>query len=109
MDLWIGWTSVEREDDAQRLARQAVERHLAACVQVDGPLQSFYWWNGSLEQAREYRLTFKFIASSREALQHWLRDAHPYENPEWVALPAQSVAPAYLAWARREGTIQSDD
>jgi len=108
MDLWIGWTTVEREDDARRLAREAVEQHFAACVHVEGPVESYYHWKDRLEVSKEYRLTFKFIATTREALQHWLRDVHPYEIHEWSAVPMQSVSHEYLEWARREGTIESD-
>ncbi|HEY5311203.1 MAG TPA: divalent-cation tolerance protein CutA, partial [Pirellulales bacterium] len=52
-------TTVANADEAQRLARQLVERRLAACVQVTGPVTSTYWWQGAIETATEWRCTVK--------------------------------------------------
>lgn len=94
----IGWTTVGAEEVAGQLARNAVEAGVAACVQIDGPIQSFYEWKGKIEVEREWRLVFKFAANRAEALEAWIEANHPYETPQWVACRADRVAPAYARW-----------
>lgn len=98
--LSIAWTTVANMADAERLSQEAVERGLAACVQVDGPIRSWYKWEGKLEVSEEFRLMFKFQSTKLAAIQEWLLAAHPYNNPEWVAVEADTVSIAYLNWAK---------
>ena len=46
-------TTTETKDDAQAIADALVERRLAGCVQVIGPVTSTYRWQGEIETARE--------------------------------------------------------
>jgi periplasmic divalent cation tolerance protein len=46
-------TTTEAEADAQAIARALVEKRLAACVQIIGPITSTYWWQGEIETAEE--------------------------------------------------------
>ncbi len=97
--MFIAWTTVTERTDAERLAADSVARGLAACVQIEGPLVSHYRWQGKLERGEEFRLTFKFVAARQEALENFVRQAHPYETPEWIVIQADRVAEKYLSWA----------
>ncbi len=101
--LWIGWTTIDSLEKARSLARGLVETSLAACVQIDGPMTAVYRWQGNLEESAEWRLWVKFPESRATAIERWLAEHHPYETPQWVAVSASSVGPAYHAWAL-EGT-----
>jgi periplasmic divalent cation tolerance protein len=46
-------TTTETKSDAQAIARALVEKRMAACVQVIGPITSTYWWQGEIETAEE--------------------------------------------------------
>jgi len=93
-------TTVGSEDDARRLAWALLERHLAACVQLER-LESHYCWEGALHAEPEVRLTLKSIPEHLAALQAFLADQHPYKLPQvlWQRLEA---TPAYAAWVRAE-------
>jgi periplasmic divalent cation tolerance protein len=83
---------------ADHIARQLVERHLAACVnQLDG-VRSTYYWAGTLQQDREVLLLIKSTPERLAALEDCLRTLHPYENPEIIALPVIAGSDAYLRW-----------
>lgn len=99
--LMIGWTTLESQEDARRLAQAAVEQRLVSCVQIDGPIESIYRWEGRVESSREYRLTLKFPASAAESVEAWLLESHPYDTPQWVVVAADRVSPAYLDWASK--------
>lgn len=98
--LLIGWTTVAHATDARRLAEALVAPGLAACVQIDGPMRSFYRWEGKLEAADEFRLMVKFTPERAPEVEACLLQAHPYSTPEWVVVRAEKVAEKYLSWAR---------
>jgi periplasmic divalent cation tolerance protein len=91
-------------DDAERLATALVERRLAACVNVIRGVISIYRWKGAIEREAESTLLIKTRASHLPALMDAIRELHPYEVPEIVALPVEpsEVNPAYLQWLREE-------
>lgn len=97
--LLIGWTTVDSEATAQRLANGLVTVGLAACVQIDSGVQSVYRWEGAVQSEREWRLMVKFAAARSRELLAYIEANHPYDVPEWVVVRAEQVAPKYLKWA----------
>ena len=91
-------TTVEKAQDSEQIARQLVERELAACVQVIAPIVSIYRWQGQLEQAREQLLLIKTTRAAYGELEAALKQLHPYQTPEIIALPVTSGSADYLAW-----------
>ncbi|QYM80147.1 divalent-cation tolerance protein CutA [Horticoccus luteus] len=102
--MFLAFTTVAGLADAERLATSAVEARLAACVQIDGPLQSLYRWEGAVERTTEYRLVFKCLPAQLSALEHHVLGRHPYATPEWIAVRAEAVGEKYLSWARSDLT-----
>ncbi len=89
-------------DAAKKLAAILLERHLAACVNVVGSVRSLYRWEGRVVDQAEALLVIKTSSERREELFRVLADEHPYTVPEIVALPTDTVLPAYLDWVTRE-------
>ena len=79
-----------------------MERRLVACAQVIGPIQSYYWWQGEIEQAEEWLLQLKTRADLYVQLERALRERHPYTVPEILAFPVSEGNPAYLEWLAQE-------
>ena len=97
--MLVAWTTVATLTDAERIAADVVENRLAVCVQIDGPIRSFYRWDGKMERSEEYRLMFKFLESQQSSLEVHLQRHHPYSSPEWVVVRAEHVGEKYLSWA----------
>jgi periplasmic divalent cation tolerance protein len=95
-------TTTESREAAEALARSAVERRLAACAQVAGPIVSTYWWEGSVQTASEWQCVLKTTAARFDDLRRHLEAEHPYETPEIVATRIVAGAQAYLEWIERE-------
>ena len=95
-------TTVDSLAAAERIAAALLDARLAACVQIEGPLESRYHWKGAVERIREWRCTIKTRADLFEALQAALRAAHPYETPEILAHAVVRGSEAYLAWLDAE-------
>lgn len=91
-------TSVGGALDAERIARELVERRLAACVNVVPGLVSLYRWKGRVERDEERLLLIKTRRARFAALREALLALHPYELPELLALPVAEGHEPYLAW-----------
>jgi periplasmic divalent cation tolerance protein len=85
-------------DTARALARAALEARLAACVNLVPDIESHYWWEGKLERAAEVLLLFKTTRGKLAALEKLIRREHPYDTPEFIALPLVSGTARYLSW-----------
>lgn len=100
--LMVVTTTVASADDAQRLAAQAVQARLAACVQVEA-ITSHYVWQGQAHADAEWRLVCKTTPAVAPALQAWLQAQHPYDVPQLLAQPVQASA-SYAAWVAQAVT-----
>lgn len=99
MDMLAVFTTVATQAQADTLARAAVERQLAACVQTEA-IRSTYRWQGAIECEAEVRLMFKTDRVHGPALEALLRELHPYELPAIFALPVVAATAEYAAWVR---------
>jgi periplasmic divalent cation tolerance protein len=97
-DARIVLTTVGRMEKAEQLARTLVERRLAACVNIVGPIRSIYRWKGKIENDKEYLLLIKTTAERAAELESAFADLHPYELPELVELGVEDGGASYLAW-----------
>jgi periplasmic divalent cation tolerance protein len=84
---------------ARAAAEMLVYERLAACVNILPGVESVYRWRGKVESGPEVLSIIKTTAERYPALESRLRELHPYEVPEIVALPAAAVAENYLRWA----------
>jgi periplasmic divalent cation tolerance protein len=91
-------TTLDDADAAAALARALVEERLAACVNVLHGAQSIYRWKDALETAREHLLVVKTTEGARARCERRLRELHPYELPEIVALASAGADAAYARW-----------
>ena len=89
-------------DSAERIAAALAAERLAACVNLLPGLRSVYRWQGKVEAAAEVLLLVKTSAEAYPALQERLRQLHPYELPELLAVEAASGLPEYLQWLATE-------
>lgn len=85
---------------AETLARTLVERRLAACVNILPGVTSVYRWQSAVQTAQETQLLIKTTAARYAALEEAVRELHPYELPEIIAVDIAMGLPAYLNWLR---------
>ena len=97
-DVRIVLTTVGLHEKAEGLARTLVERRLAACVNIIGPIRSIYRWKGEVENEQEYLLLIKTTADRSDKLAEAFAELHPYELPERIELDIAAGSAAYLAW-----------
>lgn len=101
LDILTVTTTVGSATDGQALARAILDKRLAACVQLEEGLTSFYRWEGRQCEDAEVRLTIKTVAACVPGLQALFGEKHPYEVPQFTAARMQA-SEAYAAWVRGE-------
>jgi len=87
---------------ARRLARAALQQRLAACVNLVPGVESHYWWQGKIESAAEVLLLFKTRKTLVRRLQSLVGEQHPYDTPEFLAVPLRAGSRKYLKWLAQE-------
>lgn len=101
-DTLLVFTNLPDTASASTLAALLIERRLAACVNILAPCTSVYRWQGTVETASEVPLLIKTTRARYAELQDAVREAHPYELPELIAVPVTDGLPGYLVWVAAE-------
>jgi len=102
MHKLLVFTNLPDRASAQRLADLLLEQRLAACVNILAPCRSVYRWKDALQHDEEHPMLIKTSAERYPALEQALRQGHPYELPEIIAVPIERGLPAYLDWVAAE-------
>jgi periplasmic divalent cation tolerance protein len=90
------------EEEALRIGRAMVEERLAACVNMFGPCNSIYRWQGRIEEAVEFAAILKTRRECAELLIARIAELHSYEQPAAVVWPIERALEGYSAWVRAE-------
>jgi periplasmic divalent cation tolerance protein len=83
---------------ARALAKSALQARLIACANLVPRMESYYWWQGKIESSTEVLLILKTAKSNLPALEKLILAKHPYDTPEFLALPLRSGNQRYLKW-----------
>ncbi len=97
-DKRIVLSTAGSREEAERIASALVERRLAACVNLVGPVASIYRWQGAVERADEFLLLIKSTAAQFGAVAATIKELHSYDVPECIELAITAGSDAYLKW-----------
>lgn len=95
------------EASAQLLASTLVTERLAACVNLLPGVSSLFRWQGAVEQTSEWLALIKTRGDRYPELEARIRQLHPYDTPEIIALPIIAGSTDYLNWVAAETTPES--
>ena len=94
------FTTTKKKEDAEKIARMLVEKRLAGCIQIL-PITSIYRWRG-IEREDEWLCLIKSKKTLYEELEKTIKEIHPYEIPEIIAVPIIAGSDDYLKWLNNE-------
>ena len=63
------FTTIDKKEDAEKIAKTLVEKRLAGCFQIVGPIVSTYWWKENIETAEEWLCLIKSKKALYEELE----------------------------------------
>jgi len=95
-------TNLPDRASAEKLADALIAKRVAACVNILAPCRSVYRWKNDIQHEEEHPVLIKTTARRYAELESAVRDHHPYELPEIVAVPLVRGLPGYLAWVAGE-------
>lgn len=98
MDIVQVTTTVDSKDRAIELAETLVTERLAACAQIQGPVESVFWWREEIDRTAEWYCHFKTTKLLAERLRSRVVKLHPYDVPEVIVVPIIDGHPPYVEW-----------
>lgn len=101
-DVIVVITNLPDRAAAEHIAEALVTQGVAACVNVLADCSSIYRWQGELRRTSEVPLLIKTTRAAYPQLESALRQLHPYEVPEIIALPVSAGLPEYVNWVAQE-------
>lgn len=104
-DLIAVHVTTSSEEDAEKIARAALDARLAACVQIS-EIASQYRWQGKIEEDSEFLLVMKTMGGAFDPLARLVMENHAYDEPEIIALPVIAATTGYAAWVRKCVSVQ---
>ena len=85
-------------EETDHIARLLLEKKKVACVNIVRGIDSYFWWEGKPDSARENLLIAKSKASLLPDIIDLVRKMHSYDVPEVIALPIIGGNQDYLEW-----------
>ena len=95
-------TTLGDADSARAFVSALVQARLVACGTLLPAATSIYRWEGELREEPEVVVLLKTDVAKWEALCAAVRERHPYEVPELLALPVSRGLDLYLSWVTSE-------
>ena len=90
--------SASSQNEAEKIAKELVEKKLAACVSIIPNMRSIYIWEGKVEDSEEYLMIIKTRGELFEQVKRAIQDLHSYKIPEIISLPITHALEDYVRW-----------
>ncbi|MFH1783098.1 MAG: divalent-cation tolerance protein CutA [Candidatus Omnitrophota bacterium] len=87
---------------AKKISSCLLDSRIIACSNIIKAIDSIFWWKGKKETSKETLLIVKTKRSSFKKLAKLVKEAHPYDVPEIIALPIIAGHKPYLDWIHEE-------
>ena len=93
----IALTTLGNQDDVQKINNAILDCKLAACIQTVN-IGSHYTWDGEVCHDQEILVLSKTSWALYDKLESKIRELHPYDTPEIIALDIEKGFKGYLDW-----------
>lgn len=91
-------TSIGSEQQAVEMSEELVGRRLATCINIVPCLRSIYRWKGRVCEDTELLLLIKTPSNLFDDVAQAIRELHPYELPEILAIPVEKAEEVFHRW-----------
>lgn len=88
--------------EGSRISKEVLTSRLVACVNIIPVVQSLYRWKDKIVQEKEAMLVMKTTRSRYRKLEQKIKQLHPYEVPEIIAISMICGSSQYIEWVVSE-------
>jgi len=92
--------TVKSGAEAKKISKALVAKKLVACVNIVKDIESFFWWEGKVDNAKETLLILKIQKKCFPKIVKAVKALHSYSVPEIIALPIIAGEKKYLKWIK---------
>jgi periplasmic divalent cation tolerance protein len=96
--MLLVFSTFPNEEKAREIVRCLVDERLVACGNLVPSIRSIYRWKGTVHEETEVMVILKISRAAYPEVQKRIRELHPYELPEVVAIPVEAGLPEFLGW-----------
>ncbi|MEJ2169615.1 MAG: divalent-cation tolerance protein CutA [Desulfobacterales bacterium] len=90
------------KDEARKIGKELVAAGLAACVNILDNMNSFYKWQGEIQDDAEVVIIAKTTENRVAELIEKVKALHSYDCPCIVAIPVSGGNRNFLDWVAAE-------
>lgn len=94
----IVFCTVPDPETAVSISRKLVEEKLAACCNIIPGIRSLYFWEGEICDDQELLIIIKTHEGAWSRLEQRIKELHPYQVPEIIAVQITNGSESYLNW-----------
>jgi len=94
----VVFVTVPSRKSAKAIIELLLKKKLAACVNIISGVESYFWWEGKIDRAKEFLLVIKTQKKLFARLAEAVQSCHPYSVPEIISLPVTAGNKKYLEW-----------
>jgi periplasmic divalent cation tolerance protein len=94
----VAFVTASNKSQARQIAGALIKRRLAACVNIVEKIESFFWWEGKVDCAKEALLIIKSKKTKLKEVIKTVKSMHSYFVPEIIVLPIVAGEKKYLRW-----------
>ena len=102
MSVCLVYITASDTAEAVSIGRDLVERRLAACANVHGPVTSIYRWQDEIQQDQETVLIAKTTLDLVKRVTERVVEIHSYECPCVVSVPITGGHSLFFEWIDAE-------
>ncbi|MCX5704581.1 MAG: divalent-cation tolerance protein CutA [Candidatus Omnitrophica bacterium] len=90
--------TASKKKEAKKIAAKLLKEKLVACVNIVDKVESFFWWQGKIDNASESLMVIKSTKAKFRKIVKTVLSVHSYTVPEIIALPIIAGHKPYLDW-----------
>jgi len=102
MKINLVYMTTGGKDEAKKIGKELVTSRLAACVNILDNMNSFYLWEGEIQDDTEVVMIAKTTEDRVPELIEKVRSMHSYDCPCIVSLSVSSGNQPFLDWIAGE-------
>lgn len=102
MTIKLVYMTAGNPDEATRIAKVLIQKHLAACVNIIDGMRSIYEWEGTIQENQEVVMIAKTHPDCFPELKKAVKEMHSYECPCIIGMDISEGNNAFLDWVTKQ-------